>query len=303
MVKIEFAKGAKTIELIEEVYSKDEAQAIAEQNKSKAFGVMTGIMKMFDKQKRQIVMSQYQKRYEPFWHVVGESVQEYKRRSHYGFQVKPEVRSITFNSRKINVSQDEPYVHFDAEDHCFENYTKETLQSAVHEKEKNLERYLAAKKKAIRSIENAQSKDAIVEPINIRASFIVNNLIKELIKPIQADTIIQEIVEIKRLALLLRPVHVFEFHEEGAESGKTIEVDAVTGAWKRGERILSEEMKKRLVSEGMFEVGAELAATLIPGAGVAATLGKKLHEHQEMKRNIKQMKKWRKAYDTRKKKK
>ncbi|MEM4239893.1 MAG: hypothetical protein QXM31_00155 [Candidatus Woesearchaeota archaeon] len=303
MVKIVFARGAKTIEVLQDAYSKEEAQAIAEQNKSKAFGVITGIMKMFEKQKRQISLSAYQKRYEPFWHLIGESVQEYKRRSHYGFQVRPEVRSITFNGRTIAVSQDEPYVHFDAEDHCFENYSKEILQSAVHEKEKNLERYLGAKKKAVRNVESVQKGDAVMEPISIRASFIVNQLIKELVRPIQADTIIQEIVEIKRLALILRPVHVFEFREEGAEHGKTIEVDAVTGAWKRGERILSAEMKKRLVSEGMFEVGAELAATLIPGAGVAATLGKKLHEHQELKRQIRQMKKWRKAYETRKKRK
>jgi hypothetical protein len=303
MVKMAFAKGAKTIEVLEDVYSKEEAQAIAEQNRSKAFGVFSGIVKMFEKNKRQILLSQYQKRYEPFWHVVGESVQEYKRRSSYGFQVRPEVRSVTFNGKKVNVSQEEPYVHFDAEDHCFEQYSKEILQSAVHEKEKNLERYLGSKRKAIRSLETVQKKDAIVEPINMRASFIVNQLIKELVKPIQADKIIQEIVEIKKLALLLRPVHVFEFKEEGSENGKTIEVDAVTGAWKRGERILSAEMKKHLVSEGMFEVGAEIAATVIPGAGVAATLGKKLHQHQELKRNIKQMKAWRKAYDTRKKKK
>ncbi|MEM4246796.1 MAG: hypothetical protein QXR48_01175 [Candidatus Woesearchaeota archaeon] len=303
MVKIMFAKGAKTIEILEDVYSKDEAQAIAEQNRIKAFGVFNGIVKIFEKNKRQIMLSAYQKRYVPFWHVIGESIQEYKRKSNYGFPVKPEVRSVTFNNKTIAVSPDEPYVHFDAEDHCFEQYSKEILQSAVQEKEKNLERYLGSKRKKIRNLKSIQSKDTVVEQISMRASFIVNQLIKELIKPIQADKIIQEIVEIKKLAMLLRPVHVFEFKEEGSESGKTIEVDAITGAWKRGNRIISEEMKKHLISEGIFEVGAELAATVIPGAGVSLTLGKKLKEHQELKRNIKQMKAWRKAYETRKKRK
>ncbi len=303
MVKIAFAKGAKTIEVLEDVYSKEEAQAIAEQNRAKAFGVITGIMKMFDKIKKQIVLSGYQKRYEPFWQVVGEGIQEYKRRTPYAFNVRPEVRSVTFNNKVIQVDEHELVCNIEAEDHCFEQYTKEILKSAVHEHEKNLDRYLASKRHKVRTVESVENKDTIVEAINIRASFLVNQLIKELVRPIQADKIIQEVVEIKRLALMLRPVHVFEFREEGADHGKTIEVDAVTGSWKRGERLLTHEMKKHLVSEGMFEIGSEIAATIIPGAGVAAVIGKQLHERQERKRQIKQRKNWRKAYDVNKKKK
>jgi hypothetical protein len=302
MVKITFAKGARTIEVLDDVYSKEEAQAIAEQNRAKAFGMITGLMKMFDKIKKQIVLSGYQKRYEPFWHIVGEGVQEYKRRTPYSFHVKQEVRSVMFNGKTIPVDEDHLDCHFEAEDHCFEQYSKEALRSAVHEQEKNLDRYLGSKRHKARNLESVENKDTIIEPINIRASYIVNLLIKELVRPIQADKIIQEFVEIKRLALILKPVHVFEFKEEGAEKGKTIEVDAVTGIWRRGERLLTREMKKHLVSEGMFEIGSEIAATLIPGAGVAAVIGKQLHERQEHKRQIKQTKKWRKAYETRKKK-
>lgn len=209
MVKIAFAKGARTVEVIEDVYSKEEAQAIAEQNRSKAFGVITGIMKMFEKNRRQIILSGYQKRHEPFWHIVGEGVQEYKRRTHYAFNVKPEVRSVMFNNKVITVDENELTCHFEGEDHCFEHYTKEMLKSAVHEHEKNLDRYLGSKRKKARNIESVESKEAVVEPVSIRASFLLNQLIKDLIRPIQADRIIQEIVEIKRLALILRPVHVF----------------------------------------------------------------------------------------------
>jgi hypothetical protein len=302
MVKITFGRGAKTIEVFEDVYAKEEAQAIAEQNRSKAFGVLTGIMKVFEKKKKEIVLSGYQKRYEPFWHVLGESVQEYKRRSHYGFHVKPEVISITFNNKTIPVSEQEPFIHFEAEDHCFEQYSKTLLQSAVHEKQKDLQRYLEAKKRTIRSLIQLESNTTVIEPINIRASFLVNQLIKDLVKPIQADKIIQEVVEIKRLALMLRPVHVFEFREEGAAQGKTIEVDAVTGEWKRGEPLISAERGKQLLAEGAFEVGAEIAATVIPGAAAAAALGKHLKRYQEHKKEVKQMKAWRKAYQERKKK-
>ncbi len=302
MVKIVFAKGARTIEVLEDVYSKEEAQAIAEQNSSKAFGLITGILNAFEKNKRRIVLSGYQKKYAPFWHIAGESVQEYKRRTHYAFSVKPEVRSVTFNNKTIPVDENDLICHFEGEDHCFETSSKEILKSAVRENEKNLERYLGSKRKKARNITSVEGKDAMVEPITIRASFLVNQLIKDLIKPIQADKILQEFVEIKRLAMLLRPVHVFEFREEGTEKGKTIEVDAVTGVWRKGERILTEDMKKRLLSEGAFEIGTEVAAALIPGAGVSMVIGKQLKERQEHKRQVKQMKAWRKAYEARKKK-
>lgn len=303
MVKIAFGRNAKTIEVLEDAYFKEEAQAIAEQNRGKAFGIISGFLKAFEKRKRPIVLQAYQKRYEPFWQVVGEGVQEYKRHTNYGFTVKPEVRSVTFNSKTIPVNEQEPVCQFEGEDHCFEHYSKEVLQSAAHEHEKNLERYLGAKRRTIKNISQIEDKDTVVEPIEIRASFLVNQLIKDLIKPIQADKIIKEVVEITRLALLLRPVHVFEFSEEGTNQRKTIEVDAVTGVWKRGEPILTSETKRRLLSEGVFEVGAELAATVIPGAAVAATLGKHLKRRQEYNRNVKQMKAWRKAYEKQKKKK
>lgn len=302
MVKIIFARNAKVIEVLEDVYSREESQALAEQNRAKAFGIFSGIMKAFDKHKRAIVLAGYQKRYEPFWHVIGESVQEYKRRTHYSFLVKPEVVSVTFNGKVIDVDENEPVCHFEGEDHCFENYSKELLQSASHEKEKNLERYLGSKRRTIKTMVSLQDKETVIEPINIRASYLVNQLIKELVKPIQADKVIQETVEIKRLALLLRPVHVFEVREEGGTASKTIEVDAITGDWRKGEPIMSSQMKKRLMNEGMFEVGSELAATMIPGAGVAAALGRKITEHQKLSRDVKQMKAWRKAYEEKHKK-
>ncbi len=303
MVRIAFGKSAKTIEVLEDAYFKEEAQAIAEQNRGKAFGIISGFLKAFEKRKRTITLEAYQKRYEPFWQVVGESTQEYKRRTQYGFTVKPEVRSVTFNNKTIPVDEQEPICSFEAEDHCFEHYSKEILQSASHENEKNLERYLQAKRRTIKNLSQLEDKDTVIEHVEIRASFIVNNLIKDLIKPIQADTIIKEVVEITRLALLLRPVHVFEFSEEGTNQRKTIEVDAVTGAWKRGEPIMTSETKRRLFSEGLFEVSAELAATVIPGAAVAATLGKHIKRRQDYNRNVKQMKAWQKAYEKQKKKK
>jgi len=303
MVKIVFARNAKVIEVLEDKYKKANAQKIAYANRSSAFGIIHGIMKAFKKKEKPIVLMSYRKRYYPFWHVMGESVQEYKRQTTYGFPVKPEIISITFNKKTIPVDKDETHCHFDATDHCFEHYSKEIIKSAIQEQEKIIPAYLGANRKKIKSVSRIQNKDTVVLPISMRASFLVNNLIKDLIKPIQADDIIKEVVEIKHLALVLRPAHVFEFKEEGTGQVKTIEVNAITGIWKKGEQLISKALRKELISEGIFEVSTELASTVIPGAALAATIGKHIKRHRTHKKELKQSKAWRNEYTTRKKKK
>lgn len=68
------------------------------------------------------------------------------------------------------------------------------------------------------------------------------------------------------------------------KGAKTIEVDAITSAWKHGEGFLTSETKKRMLNESMFEVGAELATTVIPGAAAGLTLGKHLKRHRGTRR-------------------
>ncbi len=303
MVKITFARGAKTIEVLDDVYSKEEAEAVAGEHRTQAFGFLASIRKAFEKQQKQILLTGYQKLYIPFWHVVGESVQEYRRKSTYQFAVRPEVRSVTINKKIIPVDENEPVCAFEGIDHCYEQYSKTILQGAADENEKNLDRYLECKRKNVKNLDSVQGRSqTIVAPINTRASYLVNQLIKDLVKPIQADEILKEYVEITRLALVLRPVHVFEFQEEGSTARKTVEVDAITGAWRRGERLLTGALKKKMLSDGMFEIGSELAATVIPGAGVAAAIGRQLHRRQEHGRAVKQMQQWRKNYEQKRKK-
>ena len=302
MVRIAFGKNAKTIEVLQDNYSRKDAQEIAEQNSAKAFGIISGIIKAFDKSKTKVSLSGYQKLYIPHWHIIGESVQEYKRMTPYGFDVKPEVRSITFNRKTIPVDKNEPYINFNAEDHCYEQFSKETLQSALQEKERNLEKYKDCERKKVKNLAAVQDKTTIIAPIEIRASYLVNQVIKDLIKPIQADKIIQEVVEIKRLALILRPVHVFSFRDETGQE-KAIEVNAITAAWKKGERMLTSGAKRHLLHEGIFEIGSELASVVIPGAAMAAVVGRHLKHRQDRSKNVRRAKELRKAYESRKKKK
>ncbi len=281
MVAIEFAKNAKTIQVIDEVYDRDQAQEIAEKHKSSAFGTMTGIMKAFDRSRGDIILTGYRKRYEPFWHIQAESIFEYKRKNNYNFIVAPEVQSVTIAKHTLKTHPDEPVVMFEATDHCFEHFKKEIIQDALREKGKDYAKYLDSKTKLIRDVAELQKGDSEAIPIQIRASYLLNTLYKDIIKPIQADEILDERVVINKLTLYFTATHVFEFKEEHRDVRKTIEVDGVTGNWDKGDHLVSDLTKKYWSGETVFDISTEVAGNILPGAGVAMMITKKLMDRHK----------------------
>lgn len=302
MVTFQFAKNAKTVNVIADVYDKEQAQEIAEKHASAAFSALTSTLRAFDRRRGNIVLTGYIKRYTPFWHLIGESFFEYHRKSQYQIGVRPEVQSVTVNKKKISVQPEAAVCLFEGLDHCYENYKKEIVQDALKEKGKDYKKYLEAKSRTIRS-RDSLGKKVDVLPLQIRASFLLPTLYKDLIKPIQADKFLDERVVVNKLAVFYAPVHVFEFKEENTEKKGTIAVDAVTGEWRRGESIVPEVARKYLSNDAMFDIGAEVAASLVPGAGVGVAVGRHLFGKAKDTKTEKKRKQLRTAYQSRKKKK
>ncbi len=275
---IEFAKNAKTIQMLEDAYDRDQAQEIAEKHKATAFGTLTGIMKAFDRSRGDIILTGYRKRFEPFWHIQAESFFEYKRKNTYNFAVAPEVQSVTIAKHTLKVHPDEPVIVFEGTDHCFEHFKKEIVQDALQEKGKDFTKYLDSKAKLLRDIKDLQKSDHDVLPVQIRASYLLNMLYKDIIKPIQADEVLDERVVINKLTLYLAPVHVFEFKEENRDKRATIEVDGITGVWQKGTSLVTDLTKKYWSGETVFDISTEVASNLLPGAGVAMIITKKIFE-------------------------
>ena len=294
MVELALNVKKQDIRVLDEKYNKKKAQEIAEQNKKKVFGVISGIVNAFSSERAEVTLTNYEKRYIPFWHVRGESFFEYKRRNNYGFDVKPEVREVKVGSKVFKIDGDVPYCSVDGEDHCIEKYEKEVILDAT-EKEKDSETkfkpYIEGKSKNIKEIETLVTKNSAVMPISIRASFIVRDIIKDLIRPIQADKVLNEKVDIKKLVLYFRPVHAFEFTESKKGTKKTVEVDGITGEFAKGELIKKDYKEKIFREDTLFEVGAELASTVVPGAGVGVMVGKYFRDKHKRKKEIKEMKK------------
>jgi len=291
----------QNIQVFNDVYDKEQAVDMVDAVKKKAFGVISGIMRAFEKDKNDIVISLYEKRYEPFWHVIGESYMEYLRQTDYGFEVKPEVRSVKIDKKVFPIDENSPFCRVSGEDHCVEKFEKSFLVDASDGKEKGLNKYMDFETYQIKETEELMN-NAVVVPAQIRSSFLIRDLIKDLLKPIQADKVLQEYVEIKKLCLYFRPIHAFELTQTSKNTTRVLEVDALTGEITRGS--VFKTTLKELVPEGaLFDIGAELASYVIPGAALGAEISKVVRKKRKQKKAVAAMKKSKAAMDESKSKK
>lgn len=268
------------INALEDVYSREQCLKIATAFKSKAFGVISGIKRIFTKEDS-IALNHSEKRYEPFWNVAGKSIFEYKRKTEYSFYTKPEVKQVKINNKSYKV--DGGKCSFVGEDHCFEEHVREFFvdaSSGIEKKE--LARYLDFKSRKIAETEELMKGDTVVMPVKIKVSSIIRNLIKELIKPIEADKILDERLELTKVSLYFRPIWAFEFIDKRNNNIGVLDVDALTGEVKKG-NIYKRSFKEIFSEKDLFEIGAEFVADIIPGTRSAMMIAKKIKEARKNK--------------------
>ncbi|MBS3127541.1 hypothetical protein J4410_00155 [Candidatus Woesearchaeota archaeon] len=303
MVNVQFGASTKDLWVLEDVYPETEAERIVKANRDKIFGVVSGLMKAFSKQKGSLLVTEKEKRYEPFWHVGGKSTFEYKRNTSYSFPVLPEVIGVKINGKEFKVEAGNPEIHFGGEDHCFEQMEKEIVQSAVTGETKGLQFYLKAKKRKLVTAKEL-TKDGAVVPIKHRASYLLSLIVKDILKPVHADIMIEENIEITQFDLYFRPVWTFEVMETDTKKKRIVEIDAVTGTLTRVDT-WTKGLREMVGKDTWFDIGAEVTGELmqniIPGVGVALTGGKMLKARHDKKRMAAQAKKVQSAYAKKKK--
>jgi len=310
MVNVQFGSSTKDIWVLEDVYPDDDALEMVKEQKDKLFGLMSGLRKTFSKQESTIQISDKRKRYEPFWYIEGKSTFEYLRMTDHAFPVGPEVIEVTVGKKKFKTKEGEAELHFEGEDHCFEEFIQAITESAVDGVSKGLDVYLNAEKKKKIKSPNVLLKKGEIVPIKNRASFIVSRIVKDLLKPIQADKVLKEKVTITQLDLYFRPVYSYELIDTKNNKKKYVELDGITGeitkvnTWTQG---IKDKMKDASLFDVGTEIGGELASNIIPGAGVAAIgtkyiLGKR-KEKKKKTEAAKTQKAYAKSKKTKKKKK
>ncbi|MDD5650135.1 MAG: hypothetical protein PHF86_06945 [Candidatus Nanoarchaeia archaeon] len=275
--------------------TKEEMLEIAEKNKNNTFGLISGIKDTFSREKAEIKLVKILKRYDPFWHIVAESVVDYERRSKYKVIVGKEVKKLRIGITEFESEEGkkDSTVTFDSTDICHEHRKKEILiDGAVDVKNpsniKNDEKftvYLNDNHKKIKEVEELMKDDVIVVPVILKAAFILRSILQEIINPVSADKILNEKIEIGQLVLYFRPSYIFEYSHSKKNETRYVEVDSITGKVRTVKELEHKKSKEIFTESALFDIGVSALSSLVPGGEATYKLVKGISAERRRRKN------------------
>ena len=262
--------------LLPETISADQARERAWDKKVAAFG--SGFSSLFSRPKTEEVEVTYsEKRYEPFWYALCQGHYAYDRTARFVVKAAgPEVKSVTVASQDYCLTDDKkhgPQVFFlPGIEHCHEDFSKDACYNALTGERIDGAAMLKCARQEI-ALESFAPDGIVVAP-ETRASFVVRSLLQEMIKPLQADTIIEERVVIERVELYYRPLYAFEYRWIPKDRSAVAEFDGLTGQMRTGGKTLRQQVSARLSRDLLFDLGADVLGMVVPGGSIAVKLTK-----------------------------
>lgn len=166
-------------------------------------------------------------------------------------------------------------------EHCREEHRKEACFDGQSGERKDFSYALHFNKKEILEL-SSFSPDGIIIAPEIRASFVTRQIMGEAIRPLQADEIQEEEVIIENLELYFRPVFAFEFRWQAKEKTGIAEFDGLTGEMRTGGKMWRERLKK-LDTNVLFDIGADVLGMVFPGGNIAVKLTKAAIDYKKGK--------------------
>lgn len=261
--------------VLEERLSFDEIQQRAMDRRVQAFG--SGIGALLQRPKPdEISLIAKQRRLEPLWHVAGRAVYVYERDRDYNVAPSaPDVEAITVNGIRYDGQPGGPRTfRMPAREHCRSEFKGESfIDGLTGTPVTDQAALMAGPHSEVTDIAALASDGTVVLPPEHRASYVVRQLMTEIMKPVQADTMLEESVALETTDLLYRPMWAFEFTWQGKGKQGVVEIDAVTGQTRQGKALVS-TIRGILTRDVLFDVGADTVGLFVPGGSIAVKLAK-----------------------------
>lgn len=260
--------------VLEDVLGMEKAKALANEQKVKAFGLLAGLLNRPKPEDIDIVYEE--KRFDAFWRVVGNSQFEYKRRKTYRVPVEGMVKDVEILQTNFNTST---HANFEIEgiEHCQEAYREELIVNAQTGENGDYARYLSRPSHQVSSTDEITQDGTPIVALEAKPAFLIRKVVNSLIKPFQADHILDEQIGITELALYFIPIYTFEFHWKTKDKRITISYDGTTGELRPQANKIADRLRKSFTNDEIFEFGKEVA-NFVPGGGLAMMVGKKAIE-------------------------
>jgi hypothetical protein len=262
--------------LLPETITPDQARERAWDKKAAAFS--SGISSIFTRPKgEEIEITYTEKRYEPFWCIVCQGHYVYDRQVRFPVKVSgPEVKNVTVAGQDYCLVDDKKHgsqiFFLPGIEHCHEDYRKEVGFDGVSGERQDYSAALKSPRQEI-SLDSFAPEGIVVAP-EIRASFVVRQLLQEMIKPVQADKILEERVVIERLELYYKPLYAFEYLWIPKERHAVAEFDGLSGQMRSGGKTLRQNLSTKLSRDLLFDLGADVLGMVVPGGSIAVKLTK-----------------------------
>ena len=243
----------------------EEMKELAWNKKTAAFGGLKNILSR--PKPEDINITHSEKQYKSFWHAVCSTHFEYKRNCEFTVKISdPIVQKVTICGEEKTIDP-QRNITLSRIEHCLESNTKSTFVDAYTENEEDFSRYVTMPTRELAQTEELNEGNTIVLPVKVKASYIVRKLLTEMLKPIDADEILDETVSIETLDLYFRPVYAFEYTWVPKNKQNVLEFDGITGEFYSG-KVLKEKMTEIFTEDALFEIGGEVAGFIVPGAGI-----------------------------------
>jgi hypothetical protein len=269
--------GTERIFALEVRVGEDEARQRAMDKRTNSFG--GGIGGLLQRPKAEdVTLAASQLRLEPIWHVVCRARYVYERSRDYAVAAStPEVREVTILGTTYPVAETGSAARtftVPALEHCREDLVHESHTDGVTgEAIAGADALLAGAKHEVTDPATLlQDGTAVVAPEQ-RASYVVRKALQEMMKPIQADRLLEESLVLENTDLYYRPIWSFEF--DWAAKGKhgVIEIDGITGEIRQGASAVP-NLTKIVSRDALFDIGADTVGMLVPGGGIAVKVAR-----------------------------
>jgi hypothetical protein len=232
----------------------------------------------------EIRMVSMENRLEPFWAVTIKTHTVFDRNRIFTFSAAgPEVKSVTLLEHEVPTQaqlKGAPTVTLQGVEHCLEETEITRNFDGVSGAKGDYARYVTAPSLEILDLGTFAPENILVVPPQARASAVVRQVMGEIVQAVQAQTILEERVDVTAIDLYFRPVYAFEYEWAAKNKKVVVEYDAITGDARAGGKWLGEQLKGMVTRELVFDVTADAVGLIVPGGSIAVKLVKAIADRK-----------------------
>src|SRR5258707_1264481 len=232
----------------------------------------------------EIRMIGVENRLESFWVVtIGTHTVFDRNRAFTVTMAGPEVKSVTLLEHEVPTQaqpKSAPTVTLQGVEHCLEETEVTRHFDGLSGAKGDFSRYLSAPGLEILNLEAFAPENVLVVPPQARATAVVRQVMGEVVQPVQAQTILEERVDVTAIDLYFRPVYAFEYEWAAKNKKEVVEYDAVTGDAHAGGKWLGEQIRGMLTRDLLFDVTADAVGLIVPGGSIAVKLVKAIADRK-----------------------